>query len=105
MLLGHCAARPTGHPPAAACAQGQEGQWPREHQRGPVSAQEVLPPHPAAARPASSFSCLAAILQDSPALQRHRRQHVRPVAWGDHSGQRSNWGQLGMDTNSGVTTS
>lgn len=64
MALGRGAA---GHSPAAAGAQGQQGQ--REHGRGPVSTREVLPPHPAAARPDSSFSHPAAILRDSPVLQ------------------------------------
>lgn len=68
MALGRGAA---GHSPAAAGAQGQQGQ--REHGRGPVSTREVLPPHPAAARPDSSFSHPAAILRDSPVLQRNSK--------------------------------
>lgn len=72
MALGHGAARPARHSPAAAGAQGQQGQRPREHRRGPVSAWEVLPPHPAAARPDSSFSHPAAILRDCPVLQRRQ---------------------------------
>lgn len=80
MALGHGAARPAGHSPAAAGAQGQQGQRPREHRRGPVSTWEVLPPHPAAARPASSFSHPAAILRDGPVLQRRAGKPVRTAA-------------------------